>query len=179
MKHSHIKISQHGGWKEERHRKYLYSVVMRLISFQVSCSLQHQILSSFVFEQAVIHCWLGQSPKVAIFFSKANVRWTWSFGTLHIKSSLIPRFLIEDFQWGKQWHWNLILHCLGTEFQFLTLQAGFVNMTAWQIVPAVCKTLQAVWFRQVGASLSISPTFSFILATKWFPAFLPTQIICS
>lgn len=85
VKPSHIKTKQHGVWEEERHRKYPFSVVIRLKHFQVSCCLQHQNLSSLVFEQAVIHCWLGQGPKVAI-FSEAKVRWTWSFGSLHIKS---------------------------------------------------------------------------------------------
>lgn len=134
VKHLHIKIKQHGGWEEQRHRKYLFSVVIRLKSFQISWSLQDKNFTSFVFEQAVIHCWLGQGPKVAI-FSEAKVRWMWSFGILHSKSSPTP---------GSQWR-------IFSEVSKMTLKSDFVlfgnwisvyqssgwfcDMTALQIVP--------------------------------------------
>lgn len=51
----------------------------------------------------------------------------------------------------------------------------------YQTLPALCNTLclQAVWFRQAGAFLSISPTLNFFLAMKWLPPSIPTQIILS
>lgn len=127
-----VKIKQYGGRDEEWHRKHLFPWQPDFLVSKFSWSLQHQNLSGCVFVQAVINCWLGQDPKVAI-SSEEKVRWTWYFGSLRIKSYSIPRFSVEDISEISKMSSDLILYCLGT----LNFSTSLFTLVLWTRHPEI------------------------------------------